>query len=29
MDSERARMFVEKNIEEIFRLIKVCEKKFK
>ncbi len=29
MDSERAAIFVEKNIEQIFRLIKVCEKKFK
>lgn len=28
MNNERASIFVEKNIEEIFRLIKVCEKKF-
>ncbi|WP_319370867.1 glycerate kinase [uncultured Ilyobacter sp.] len=28
MNKERAGIFVEKNIEEIFRLIKVCEKKF-
>ncbi len=28
MNKERAAIFVEKNIEEIFRLIKVCEKKF-
>ena len=28
MDKERAGIFVEKNIEEIFRLVKVCEKKF-
>lgn len=28
MNSTRAEIFVEKNIEEIFRLIKVCEKKY-
>lgn len=28
MDHDKARMFVEKNIEEIFRLIRVCEKKY-
>jgi glycerate kinase len=28
MDRDRARAFVEKNTEEIFRLIRVCEKKF-
>ena len=28
MNKDRAAIFVEKNIEEIFRLIKVCEKKF-
>jgi glycerate kinase len=28
MNSERASIFVEKGIEEIFRLIRVCEKKF-
>ncbi|WP_319371826.1 glycerate kinase [uncultured Ilyobacter sp.] len=29
MNKERASIFVEKNIEEIFRLIKICEKKYK
>jgi glycerate kinase len=29
MNKEKAGLFVEKNIEEIFRLIRVCEKKFK
>ena len=29
MDGERAFSFVEKNTEEIFRLINVCERKFK
>lgn len=29
MDPERARIFVENSTEEIFRLINVCEKKFK
>jgi len=28
MNHDKARMFVEKNIEEIFRLIRVCEKKY-
>jgi len=28
MSKDRARTFVEKNVEEIFRLIRVCEKKF-
>ena len=29
MEPERSKIFVEKNIEEIFRLIKTCEKKFR
>lgn len=28
MEPERSRIFVEKNIEEIFRLVKTCQKKF-
>ncbi len=28
MDHDRARLFVEKNVEEIFRLIRVCERKY-
>lgn len=28
MNHDKARMFVEKNIEEIFRLVRVCEKKY-
>ena len=28
MEHKRARMFVEKNVEEIFRLVRVCERKF-
>ncbi len=28
MEHDRARLFVEKNVEEIFRLIRVCERKY-